>query len=52
MCGITGCVSFDCDLRREQETFDRMTETMACRGPTRRVCGRTGMPPSVTGAWR
>lgn len=31
MCGITGWVSFDRDLLRE-ETLDRMTETMACRG--------------------
>ncbi|HEX9339028.1 MAG TPA: asparagine synthetase B, partial [Pseudonocardiaceae bacterium] len=33
MCGITGWVSFDRDLTREQGTLDRMTETMACRGP-------------------
>ena len=33
MCGITGWVSFDRDLGREQGTVDRMTETMACRGP-------------------
>ncbi|MET9121289.1 asparagine synthase (glutamine-hydrolyzing) [Streptomyces sp. NPDC004528] len=33
MCGITGWVSFDRDLRAEGETLDAMTETMSCRGP-------------------
>ena len=33
MCGITGWVSFDRDLTREQGTLDAMTVTMACRGP-------------------
>lgn len=33
MCGITGWVSFDRDLRSERETVDAMTETMSCRGP-------------------
>jgi asparagine synthase (glutamine-hydrolysing) len=33
MCGITGWVSFDRDLAREQDTLDAMTQTMACRGP-------------------
>ncbi|MER6982251.1 asparagine synthase (glutamine-hydrolyzing) [Streptomyces carpinensis] len=33
MCGITGWVSFDRDLRAEAATLDAMTETMACRGP-------------------
>ncbi|MER5910717.1 asparagine synthase (glutamine-hydrolyzing) [Streptomyces sp. NPDC001982] len=33
MCGITGWVSFDRDLRTEAATLDAMTETMACRGP-------------------
>ncbi|WP_329530588.1 asparagine synthase (glutamine-hydrolyzing) [Streptomyces sp. NBC_01450] len=33
MCGITGWVSFDRDLRAEAETLDAMTETMSCRGP-------------------
>lgn len=33
MCGITGWVSFDRDLTREQATLDAMTRTMACRGP-------------------
>ncbi len=33
MCGITGWVSYDRDLTREQVTLDEMTETMACRGP-------------------
>ncbi|WP_369244079.1 asparagine synthase (glutamine-hydrolyzing) [Streptomyces sp. R41] len=33
MCGITGWVSFDRDLRTETGTLDAMTETMSCRGP-------------------
>jgi asparagine synthase (glutamine-hydrolysing) len=33
MCGITGWVSYDRDLRSEVATLDAMTETMACRGP-------------------
>jgi asparagine synthase (glutamine-hydrolysing) len=33
MCGITGWVSFDRDLRTESATLDAMTETMSCRGP-------------------
>src|SRR3954470_18706814 len=33
MCGITGWISFERDLTREQETIDEMTATMACRGP-------------------
>jgi asparagine synthase (glutamine-hydrolysing) len=33
MCGITGWVSFDRDLSREQIAIDAMTATMACRGP-------------------
>ncbi|BAU87795.1 asparagine synthase [Streptomyces laurentii] len=33
MCGITGWVSFDRDLRAEAAAVDAMTETMACRGP-------------------
>ncbi|GAB3907159.1 asparagine synthase (glutamine-hydrolyzing) [Kibdelosporangium lantanae] len=33
MCGITGWVSYDRDLTREQATVDAMTLTMACRGP-------------------
>ncbi|MEU9980568.1 asparagine synthase (glutamine-hydrolyzing) [Streptomyces sp. NPDC050856] len=33
MCGITGWVSFERDLRAERDTLDAMTETMACRGP-------------------
>ena len=33
MCGITGWVSFDRELRTEAATLDAMTETMACRGP-------------------
>src|SRR6476469_7475685 len=33
MCGITGWVAFQHDLRGEQATLDAMTETLACRGP-------------------
>ncbi|MFH9070219.1 asparagine synthase (glutamine-hydrolyzing) [Streptomyces alboflavus] len=33
MCGITGWISFDRDLRSHAPTLDAMTETMACRGP-------------------
>ncbi|MFI9599645.1 asparagine synthase (glutamine-hydrolyzing) [Streptomyces sp. NPDC052043] len=33
MCGITGWISFDRDLRSESATLDAMTETMSCRGP-------------------
>lgn len=33
MRGITGWISYDRDLRREQSTLDAMTRTMACRGP-------------------
>jgi asparagine synthase (glutamine-hydrolysing) len=33
MCGITGWVSFERDLRAERAVVDAMTETMACRGP-------------------
>jgi asparagine synthase (glutamine-hydrolysing) len=33
MCGIAGWISFERDLRNEQDTVDAMTETMACRGP-------------------
>ncbi|WP_409061366.1 asparagine synthase (glutamine-hydrolyzing) [Streptomyces sp. SYP-A7185] len=33
MCGITGWVSFDRDLRSASGTLDAMTETMSCRGP-------------------
>ncbi|MFF7329546.1 asparagine synthase (glutamine-hydrolyzing) [Streptomyces sp. NPDC008150] len=33
MCGITGWISFDRDLRAESATLHTMTETMACRGP-------------------
>src|ERR1700758_2956695 len=33
MCGITGWVSFERDLAREQRTLEAMTETMRCRGP-------------------
>ncbi|MFI9604117.1 asparagine synthase (glutamine-hydrolyzing) [Streptomyces sp. NPDC052043] len=33
MCGITGWVSYDRDLRAEAATLSAMTETMACRGP-------------------
>ncbi|MFF3784861.1 asparagine synthase (glutamine-hydrolyzing) [Streptomyces sp. NPDC001933] len=35
MCGITGWISFDRDLRAAEAatTLDAMTETMSCRGP-------------------
>ncbi|MGA4843415.1 asparagine synthase (glutamine-hydrolyzing) [Streptomyces sp. G45] len=33
MCGITGWVSFDRDLRLQGQALDAMTETMSCRGP-------------------
>ena len=33
MCGITGWVSYDRDLRTERATLEAMTATMACRGP-------------------
>ncbi|MGW6058244.1 asparagine synthase (glutamine-hydrolyzing) [Streptomyces sp. NPDC055189] len=33
MCGITGWVSFDRDLRSVSGSLDAMTETMSCRGP-------------------
>ncbi|MDX3849250.1 asparagine synthase (glutamine-hydrolyzing) [Streptomyces sp. AK02-01A] len=36
MCGITGWISFDRDLRAASETLNAMTETMACRGPDAR----------------
>ncbi|MEV5741523.1 asparagine synthase (glutamine-hydrolyzing) [Microbispora rosea] len=33
MCGISGWVDYGRDLRRERETVQAMTDTMACRGP-------------------
>ncbi|MGW9023432.1 asparagine synthase (glutamine-hydrolyzing) [Streptomyces sp. NPDC055722] len=36
MCGITGWISYDRDLRTEGATLDTMTATMACRGPDAR----------------
>ncbi|MDT0446464.1 asparagine synthase (glutamine-hydrolyzing) [Streptomyces johnsoniae] len=33
MCGITGWISFDRDLTREEADLAAMTATMACRGP-------------------
>ncbi len=33
MCGITGWVAFDRDLRQETEALAAMTATMSCRGP-------------------
>lgn len=33
MCGITGWVDFERDLRTEQELLEAMTRTMSCRGP-------------------
>ncbi|MEW2295563.1 asparagine synthase (glutamine-hydrolyzing) [Streptomyces sp. NPDC006743] len=47
MCGITGWVSFDRDLRSEAATLDAMTETMACRGPDDR--GTWAQGPAALG---
>ncbi|WP_194920193.1 asparagine synthase (glutamine-hydrolyzing) [Catenulispora rubra] len=33
MCGITGWISYERDLRNEAPTLDAMTATMECRGP-------------------
>ncbi|RZQ64753.1 asparagine synthase (glutamine-hydrolyzing) [Amycolatopsis suaedae] len=33
MCGITGWVSYDSDLRQRRDIVNAMTDTMACRGP-------------------
>lgn len=33
MCGITGWISYDDDLRRRRPDVEAMTATMACRGP-------------------
>ena len=33
MCGITGWVSYERDLRAEAHVLEEMTATMACRGP-------------------
>ncbi|MEN3536994.1 asparagine synthase (glutamine-hydrolyzing) [Microbispora sp. ZYX-F-249] len=33
MCGISGWVDYGRDLRRERQTLQAMTDTMACRGP-------------------
>jgi asparagine synthase (glutamine-hydrolysing) len=33
VCGIAGWISYQRDLRTEQDTLDAMTGTMACRGP-------------------
>ncbi|MDF9811168.1 asparagine synthase (glutamine-hydrolyzing) [Streptomyces sp. SPB162] len=33
MCGITGWVDWDTDLRTREQTVRSMTETLACRGP-------------------
>ncbi|MEU8703829.1 asparagine synthase (glutamine-hydrolyzing) [Streptomyces sp. NPDC048565] len=46
MCGITGWISFDRDLRASAETLDAMTETMSCRGPDDRgtwISGPAGL---------
>ncbi|MFD4408167.1 asparagine synthase (glutamine-hydrolyzing) [Streptomyces sp. NPDC058476] len=47
MCGITGWVSFDRDLRAEAPTLDAMTETMSCRGPDDR--GTWAQGPAALG---
>ncbi|CAM5305480.1 hypothetical protein GCM10010329_60650 [Streptomyces spiroverticillatus] len=33
MCGISGWISYDRDLRAHRQSIDAMTETMDCRGP-------------------
>ncbi|QFU87415.1 asparagine synthase (glutamine-hydrolyzing) [Amycolatopsis sp. YIM 10] len=33
MCGITGWISYESDLRTRSEVVDAMTATMSCRGP-------------------
>lgn len=33
MCGITGWISYDNDLTTQRPTLEKMTATMACRGP-------------------
>ncbi|MEV8565335.1 asparagine synthase (glutamine-hydrolyzing) [Streptomyces sp. NPDC051322] len=46
MCGITGWVSYDRDIRGEAATLDAMTETMSCRGPDDRgtwISGPVGL---------
>lgn len=52
MCGITGWVSFDRDLRAEAETLDAMTETMSCRGPDDRGTWTEDPRPSGTAGSR
>src|SRR5882757_9480259 len=47
MCGITGWVSFNRELRAEAATLDAMTETMACRGPDGR--GTWAQGPAALG---
>lgn len=47
MCGITGWVSFERDLRSETSTLDAMTETMSCRGPD--DCGTWINGPAALG---
>ncbi|MET8700082.1 asparagine synthase (glutamine-hydrolyzing) [Kitasatospora sp. NPDC004723] len=33
MCGVTGWLDWEADLRREERTVREMTRTLACRGP-------------------
>lgn len=33
MCGITGWVSYNSDISQRRDVINKMTETMACRGP-------------------
>ncbi|MBB4688769.1 asparagine synthase (glutamine-hydrolyzing) [Amycolatopsis jiangsuensis] len=47
MCGITGWVAFERDLRREAGALAAMTATMACRGPD---AGGTWVDPRGTAA--
>ncbi len=42
MCGITGWVAFERDLRTERPSLEAMTETMACRGPDDRGTWMSG----------
>lgn len=52
MCGITGWVSFDRDLRASADTLDAMTQTMECRGPDDRGTWTEGPRRSATAGSR
>jgi asparagine synthetase B (glutamine-hydrolysing) len=51
MCGITGWVDFERDLRAERETLDAMTKTMAFRGPDASGAWLAPTPRSATAGW-